>query len=197
MCFNKRTSLGDGMACTTQRLSISELFEEEGALSHMGQSRTPATVTKQRVYKEQRTTDSAGSRCIGETLRSRSCVVLTLPFFWLKGALIDPSLVEAELADPNWNVDMVEFQPAVDLAICEWSQRVALPSSEGVSTVRSLRMKPGEAAPATSGRINGRHAPTMPSDDSTIGQYTKGVSMSADAVVSFRLLLRRLDVTYR
>ena len=34
-------------------------------------------------------------------------------------------------------------------------------------------------APAKSGRSKGRQAPTIPSDDSTIGQYTVGVSRSA------------------
>ena len=43
--------------------------------------------------------------------------MLTLPLDFPKGALIDPSLVEAELVEPNWKVDMVESHPAVDFAI--------------------------------------------------------------------------------
>ena len=31
------------------------------------------------------------------------------------------------------------------------------------------------------GRSNGRQAPTIPSDDSTIGQYTVGVRKSSDS----------------
>ena len=37
---------------------------------------------------------------------------------------------------------------------------------------------PGEIS-WNKGRINGRHTPTTPSDDSTIGQYKVGVSMYA------------------
>ena len=43
--------------------------------------------------------------------------MLRLPSDFPKGALIDPSLVEAELAEPNWKVDMVDSHPAVDFVI--------------------------------------------------------------------------------
>lgn len=42
----------------------------------------------------------------------------------------------------------------------------------------SLRTKPCVEQPAKTGRIDGRHAPKMPSDDSTIGQYSVGVRTS-------------------
>jgi len=134
---------------------------------------------------------------IGDTFPNRSDDVPTLLLCLPKGMLIEPSLVEAELADPNWKVDKVEFHPPVDFATWEWSNRVSLPPSDGVSTVRSLRMKPGEAAPVRRGRISGRHAPTIPKDDSTIGQYTKGVIKSAGTAVSFRRLEAIRLGTYR
>lgn len=51
--------------------------------------------------------------------------------------------------------------------------------SECILTLLRLRMKPDEEAPTKRGRSNGRQAPTMPMDDSTIGQYTMGVFISA------------------
>lgn len=51
--------------------------------------------------------------------------------------------------------------------------------SEAILTFFRLRMKPFEDAPTKSGRSNGRQAPTMPMEDSIIGQYTKGVFISA------------------
>lgn len=52
--------------------------------------------------------------------------------------------------------------------------------NEGILTLFRLRMKPFEEAPTKRGRNNGRQAPTMPTEDSTIGQYTRGVFISAD-----------------
>ena len=51
---------------------------------------------------------------------------------------------------------------------------------EFILTFLRLRMKPCEVAPTNSGRSNGRQAPTMPTDDSTIGQYTRRVSRSVE-----------------
>lgn len=51
--------------------------------------------------------------------------------------------------------------------------------NEAILTLLRLRMKPFEEAPTKRGRSNGRQAPTMPREDSTIGQYTRGVFMSA------------------
>ena len=50
---------------------------------------------------------------------------------------------------------------------------------EAILTLLRLRMKPFEEVPTKRGRSNGRQAPTIPSEDSTIGQYTKGVFKSA------------------
>ena len=52
--------------------------------------------------------------------------------------------------------------------------------SEAILTLFRLRMKPFDEAPTKRGRSNGRQAPTMPMEDSTIGQYTIGVFISAD-----------------
>ena len=41
---------------------------------------------------------------------------------------------------------------------------------EGILTLLRLRMKPVEEAPTKRGRSKGRQAPTMPRDDSTMGQ---------------------------
>ena len=49
---------------------------------------------------------------------------------------------------------------------------------EFIWTFLRLRMKPCEVAPTKSGRSSGRQAPTMPTEDSTIGQYTRRVSRS-------------------
>ena len=51
---------------------------------------------------------------------------------------------------------------------------------ELIWTFLRLRMKPCEVAPTKSGRSNGRHAPTMPTEASTIGQYTRRDSRSVD-----------------
>ena len=51
---------------------------------------------------------------------------------------------------------------------------------EFILTFLRLRMKPCEVAPTKSGRSNGRQAPTMPTEDSTIGQYTRRDSISVD-----------------
>ena len=42
--------------------------------------------------------------------------------------------------------------------------------NEAILTLLRLRMKPFEEAPTKRGRSNGRQAPTMPREDSTIGQ---------------------------
>ena len=52
--------------------------------------------------------------------------------------------------------------------------------SEAILTLFRLRMNPFDEAPTKRGRSNGRQAPTMPMEDSTIGQYTMGVFISAD-----------------
>ena len=49
---------------------------------------------------------------------------------------------------------------------------------EAILTLLRLRMKPVEEAPTKSGRRSGRQAPTMPIDDSTMVQYTRGEYMS-------------------
>lgn len=46
-------------------------------------------------------------------------------------------------------------------------------------TFLRLRMKPLEEAPTKRGRSNGRQAPTIPIEDSTIAQYAKGEYISA------------------
>ena len=51
--------------------------------------------------------------------------------------------------------------------------------SEAILTLLRLRMKPFEEAPTKRGRSKGRQAPTMPMEDSTIGQYTRGEFISA------------------
>ena len=54
-------------------------------------------------------------------------------------------------------------------------------------------MKPLEEAPVNIGRIRGRQAPTMPRDDSTIGQYTVGVKVydtSNDDTASLDALIK-------
>lgn len=45
-----------------------------------------------------------------------------------------------------------------------------------MATLRRFRMKPFVDVPAKSGRKRGRHAPTIPSDDSIIPQRKAGVS---------------------
>ena len=50
---------------------------------------------------------------------------------------------------------------------------------ETMLTFLRLRMKPLEEAPTKRGRSNGRQAPTMPIEDSTIAQYAKGAYISA------------------
>ena len=52
--------------------------------------------------------------------------------------------------------------------------------TEWILTLLRLRMKPVEEAPTKRGRRSGRQAPTMPIDDSTIDQYTRGEFISAD-----------------
>ena len=49
---------------------------------------------------------------------------------------------------------------------------------EAILTLLRLRMKPLEEAPTRRGRSRGRQAPTMPTEDSTMGQYTKGELIS-------------------
>ena len=56
----------------------------------------------------------------------------------------------------------------------------SLSLSETKSTFLRLRMKPVEEAPTKRGRSKGRQAPTMPIEDSTIDQYTRGEFISAD-----------------
>ena len=51
---------------------------------------------------------------------------------------------------------------------------------ETMLTLFRLRMKPLEEAPTKRGRSNGRQAPTMPTEDSIIGQYTRGEVISAE-----------------
>ena len=50
---------------------------------------------------------------------------------------------------------------------------------EAMLTFLRLRMKPVEEAPTKSGRRSGRQAPTMPIEDSTMTQYTRGEYISA------------------
>ena len=50
---------------------------------------------------------------------------------------------------------------------------------EAILTLLRLRMKPVEEAPTKSGRRSGRQAPTMPKEDSTMAQYTRGEFISA------------------
>ena len=52
---------------------------------------------------------------------------------------------------------------------------------EAILTLLRLRMKPVEEAPTKSGRRSGRQAPTMPIEDSTMTQYTRGEFISAGA----------------
>ena len=52
---------------------------------------------------------------------------------------------------------------------------------EGILTLLRLRIKPVEEAPTKSGRRSGRQAPTMPIEDSTMAQYTRGEFISAGA----------------
>lgn len=54
----------------------------------------------------------------------------------------------------------------------------SLPNAESWNMLRRLRKVTCGEIFCSIGRINGRHAPTIPSDDSIIGQYKVGVSMS-------------------
>ena len=115
-------------------------------------------------------------------LASKSCDT-TLPepkfilplYFSLLGGGPEPSFVEAEPTDPQFVVASVEFHSFASRVLSEWSQNVSLPSSDDLKVCR-WRMKPWEVAPAKRGRSRGRQAPMIPSEDSTMGQYTRGVS---------------------
>ena len=57
-------------------------------------------------------------------------------------------------------------------------RELSLPNAENSNMLRKLRnMSRGEIL-CSIGRISGRHAPTIPRDDSIIGQYKVGLSMS-------------------
>lgn len=60
-----------------------------------------------------------------------------------------------------------------------WSFDGSLCREERFENFRSLRTNPCDEHPTKTGRIDGRQAPTMPRDDSTIGQYNVGVRISA------------------
>ena len=85
--------------------------------------------------------------------------------------LMLPSIfVETWLAEPNLVVAMLLFHSSRSAVLSSCSQKVSLLSDVVPLKLRRFRMKPRDVAPETSGRINGRHAPMMPTPDSIIGQ---------------------------
>ena len=82
--------------------------------------------------------------------------------------------------DPEPNFVKAVVEPG---AVAESSPSCFRASSlrltEAILTLLRLRMKPVEEAPTKSGRRSGRQAPTMPIEDSTMAQYTRGEFISA------------------
>ena len=82
------------------------------------------------------------------------------------------SFEEGKLSDPHFGVETCEFQsfpriPGLDL---DCSHKVSLCSVVGRSTLLRSRMNPRVDVPLKSGRKSGRQAPTIPIDDSIMGQ---------------------------
>ena len=81
-------------------------------------------------------------------------------------------------SEPNFVKAVVEpGAPGVSSPSCFNASSLRL--CEIILTFLRLRMKPLEEAPTNRGRSNGRQAPTMPIEDSTITQYTMGAYISA------------------
>ena len=88
----------------------------------------------------------------------------------LEGTIVD--------SEPNFVKAVVEpSAPGESSPSCFKVSSLRL--SETILTFLRLRMKPVEEAPTKRGRSNGRQAPRMPIEDSTMDQYTRGEFMSA------------------
>lgn len=93
------------------------------------------------------------------------------------GLYCSPSM--GTIVDPDPNVAKEIPWPVGETSPRSF-QSSPLSLEEGSLTLFRLRMNPFVDAPTNSGRSRGRQAPTIPMEDSTIGQYTIGVLMSAE-----------------
>lgn len=82
-------------------------------------------------------------------------------------------------SEPNLVKPVVERDDAAGDSSPSCLNVSSLRWSETILTLLRLRMKPLEDAPTNSGRSNGKQAPMMPTEDSTINQDTRGVFSSA------------------
>ena len=87
-----------------------------------------------------------------------------------EGTTVDP--------EPNFVKAVVEPGAVVGESSPNCFRASSLRLTEAILTLLRLRMKPVEEAPTTSGRRSGRQAPTMPIEDSTMAQYTRGEFIS-------------------
>ena len=86
--------------------------------------------------------------------------------------------------EPNFVKAVVEPGAVVGESSPSCFRASSLRLIEAILTLLRLRMKPVEEAPTTSGRRSGRQAPTMPIEDSTMTQYSRGEYISAGTVQS-------------
>ena len=82
-------------------------------------------------------------------------------------------------AEPNLEKAVVEPGAVEDSSPSCFKASSLRWKEEAIGTLLRLRMKPWEEAPTKRGRNKGRQAPTMPMDDSTMAQYTRGEFRSA------------------
>ena len=88
-----------------------------------------------------------------------------------EGTTVDP--------EPNFVKAVVEPGAMVGESSPNFFRASSLRLMEGILTLLRLRMKPVEEAPTKRGLRSGRQAPTMPREDSTMAQYTRGEFISA------------------
>ena len=84
-----------------------------------------------------------------------------------------------EDSEPNFVKAVVEPGAVGESSWPSCFKASSLRLTELILTLLRLRMKPVVEAPTKRGRSNGRQAPTMPRDDSTMDQYTRGEFISA------------------